>query len=365
MTHKDILTPNTPGLAFGAMRMPEIDLAGKMVDTYLGSGYNYFDTAYAYAGSEELLKKTLVKRHPRNSYMLANKLPNWLVKKPGDAKDLLEESLKRCGLDYFDFYLIHSLADAGEQRVIDMELFEFACEQKKRGLVKHVGFSFHGTTPYLERLLNRYPDVEFVMLQLNYLDILRGQAGQWQQLALKHNKPILVMEPVKGGTLAALPPQAEALFKAHDPARSIASWAVQYAATLEGATAMLSGMSTMEQLEDNLKTFQNLKPLTQEEMVLIESVLVEMGKVASVPCTACKYCLEPCPQGIDIAKCFTLYNDVKRNQNQKWNATMMYGILPQDAKAHNCTSCGLCVPHCPQHIDIPQGLKEVDDLLTS
>ena len=356
MTHKDILTPNTPSLGFGAMRMPDLDQSTKMVDAYMAGGYNYFDTAYAYGGSEELLKNTLVKRHPRSSYMVANKLPPWEIKSPGDSIKIFEESLRRCGLDYFDFYLIHSLSDSREKEIEDMGMFEFAFEQKKRGLVKHVGFSFHGTTPYLERLLNRYPESEFVQLQLNYIDILRGQAGEWHALALQHNKPIIVMEPIKGGSLASLPDAAEALLKAYAPDRSIASWAMQYAATLEGVTSILSGMSTLEQVEDNLKTFQNLRPLTKDEYDLLEDVLQEISKISSIACTACKYCHEHCPQGLDIATCFSLYNELKRGSSH-WNRKMMYGVL--ERKADQCTACGACLEHCPQQLAIPEGLSEV------
>ena len=356
MTHQQILTPNTPSLGFGAMRLPDLDLTNKMIDTYMNSGYNYFDTAYAYGGSEELLKNTLVKRYPRESYMVANKLPPWEIKAPKDCDKILKESLTRCGMDYFDFYLMHSLSDNREAHIYEMGIFEWAFEQKKRGLLKHVGFSFHGSTPFLERLLTRYPEVEFVMLQLNYIDVLRGQAGQWQDLAIRHNKPIIVMEPIKGGSLASLPAPAEALLKAYDPTRSIASWAIQYAATLEGITSVLSGMSTLEQVEDNLKTFANLNPLTAQEQTVLEDVLIQMSKVSNIACTACKYCHKYCPQGIDIATSFSLYNELKRGSSH-WNRKMLYDLL--DPKPDKCTACGLCLEHCPQQLDIPDGLKTV------
>ncbi|MCL2572626.1 MAG: aldo/keto reductase [Defluviitaleaceae bacterium] len=361
MTARDILTPNTPSLGFGAMRMPDLDHARKMVDAYMESGYNYFDTAYAYGGSEELLKNTLTTRHPRESYMLANKLPPWEIKKPEDMEATLKESLKRCGLDYIDFYLVHSISDARDQHIKDMGMFEFAMEQKKRGLARHVGFSFHGSTQYLEEILNRHPEMEFVQLQLNYIDILRGPAGEWQALALKHNKPIIVMEPIKGGSLASLPEAAEALLKAADPTRSIASWAMQYAATLEGVTSILSGMSSLEQVQDNLKTFKDLKPLTLDEMDLLENVLKEMSKVSSIPCTACKYCHKVCPKGIDIATCFSLYNEAKRGESHMWNRKMFYNLLPNATKANKCIDCQLCIEYCPQQINIPGELQIVDE----
>jgi len=353
MTSKDILTPGKAHLGFGAMRLPGEDEAKKMVDAYLQSGGNYIDTAYIYTGSEELLKKALVNRHPRDNYMLANKLPGWHVKKPEDRDKIFQESLKRCGVDYFDFYLVHSLFDKDEKFVEEMQLFEYVQDLKKKGLVRHVGFSFHGSATYLDRLLHRHPSVEFVQLQLNYIDVLRGPAGEWHQLAIKHNKPIIVMEPIKGGALAKLPPSAEAMLKTYDPKRSIASWAMQYAGTLENVTCVLSGMSNTAQMTDNIETYKNLKSLTPQECELLENVLVEMSKVSGIACTACKYCHAHCPQEIDIASCFSLYNEVKRG-SEKWNREMVYDALGK--KAIDCTQCGACTAHCPQQLDIPKEL---------
>lgn len=345
-------------LGFGAMRLPDEKETARLVDTYLERGYNYFDTAWIYGGSEEKLRETLVKRHPRDSFLVANKLPPWEVKNHSDCDKLFAEQLRRTGLEFFDFYLVHSLSDEREREVEDMRLFEWASEKKARGLISHVGFSFHGTTAYLERILKAHPESEFVLLQLNYSDILRGEAGEWQKLAIKYNQPIFVMEPVKGGSLAKLPAPAEKILRDYAPHRSIASWAVQYAATLQGVTCMLSGMSNMEHLRDNLQTFANLKPLTAEEHELLEQVLVETGKVASIPCTACKYCHAVCPQEIDIAACFSLYNDLKRGGTD-WNLAMMYKALPQSKRANDCFNCNACNAHCPQRIDIPKGLDEV------
>jgi len=363
LTATDYLNPTLPtALGFGCMRFPsQDDQLEKMVDTYLDSNYNYFDTAYVYDNSEERLGKTLVKRHARDKFYMASKLPPWMVNKaPEDCERLLKESLHRTGLDYFDFYLVHSLNDGGEQDVEDKGLFQWCAEQKKKGLLKHVGFSFHGTTPHLERLLQRHPEVEFVQLQQNYIDNLRGPAAEWQAVALKYNKPIIVMEPVRGGSLAKLPAAAEKLLKDYDPSRSIASWAVQYAATLEGAACMLGGMSSLEQMQDNLKTFQNLKPLTAEEMGLLDKVMNEIAKASGIPCTACKYCHSECPINIDIATCFSSYNELKRG-SAEWNTSMMYKTIPAGRRANDCIKCGACVPICPQHIDIPKEMDLVVD----
>ena len=360
MTHKDVLTVGKhAALGFGNMRMPDADTSIKMVDTYLDAGFNYFDTAYIYGGSEELLKKVLVSRHARDKFLLADKLPPWQVKNQQDCENLFATQLKRCGVDYFDFYMVHSLDDGGEKSMENMDLFGFVKKQKEKGTVKHMGFSFHGSTAYLARLLERHPETEFVQLQINYIDKMRGPSGEWQDLAIKHKVPIIVMEPVKGGSLAALAAPAEKLLKEYAPNRSIASWAIQYAATLEGATVMLSGMSNMAQMNDNLNTYKNhLKPLTNEEMNLLEQVLAEMAKTGGIPCTACKYCHEHCPEGIDIATCFSMYNEVKRGAT-KWNLDSMYNTLPENTRAAACTACGACMTHCPQHLDIPEGLKKV------
>jgi len=359
MTARDYLTAKTSTLGFGAMRMPpSFDDVCKMVDTYLESGSNYFDTAWIYGGSEEMLKKALVQRHARDKYVIADKIPPWEVSDRASCDKLFNTQLERTGLEYFDFYLIHSLDDGREKDVEDKKLFEWAQEKKNQGLVKHVGFSFHGGTAYLGRLLERHPEVEFVQLQLNYMDVLRGPAGERHELALKHKVPIVVMEPIKGGSLATLPAAAEKMLKDYAPDRSIASWAMQYAATLEGVTCVLSGMSNLEQVEDNIKTFRDLKPFTAQEMELLEAVITEAAKVGGVPCTACKYCHRECPVGINIASCFSLYNDKKRGA-QEWNTSMMYRTIPQGKRAEDCTECGACLAHCPQHIDIPTELKLV------
>jgi len=346
-------------LGFGGMRLPDDAETTKMVDAFLDAGYNYFDTAYIYEGSEEKFKRTLTTRHNRDKFVVADKLPPWEVKNHTDCERILKEQLKRIGLDYFDYYLVHSLDDSREKSVDEQGLFEWCYEQKRKGFVKHVGFSFHGTTPYLERLLQKYPDAEFVQLQLNYIDVLRGPAKQWQDLANKYNKPIIVMEPVKGGSLAKLPEAAEKLFKDYNPNRSIASWAMQYVGNLKGATCILGGMSNLEHMHDNIKTYEDLKPLTDEEMKLIEAVLNEMAKISQVPCTACKYCHANCPVNIDIASCFSLHNDLKRAGDNNWNVKMMYSTLGNGHRAGDCIDCEACLSHCPQHINIPDELKTV------
>ncbi len=329
-----------------------------MADAYLDGGFNYFDTAYVYGGSEEKLKKALTSRHKRDKYLLADKMPPWSVSNLKDCDNVFAESLKRCGVDYFDFYLVHSMDENNYRKAQSVGIFEWAAKQKKKGAVRHVGFSFHGDTALLEKILAEHPETEFVQLQLNYLDALRGQAGEWHAAAVKHKIPIIVMEPVKGGTLASLPPAAEALFKNYAPDKSIASWAIRYAAGMEGVTCVLSGMSSLEQVNDNLKSFTPLERLSSGELKVIDDVLRELSKDANIPCTACKYCVADCPQGVEIPLCFSLYNETERAGAQ-FNRNVQYKAIPKGNRAHDCIDCGACVPLCPQHIDIPARLKDV------
>jgi len=360
MTHQDVLNanPKYAELGFGLMRLPSAGDTTKMVDMYLEAGFNYFDTAYVYGGSEDKLRQALSSRHPRDSYLVADKLPPWMASNPKSCDKLMTESLKRCGLDYFDFYLVHSLDEDNERKAVSAGIYPWIAEQKKKGLCRHIGFSFHGTTEQLEQLLTIHPEMEFVQLQLNYVDVLRGKAGELLEIAQRHKKPVIVMEPVKGGTLASLPTAAEAVFKSHDPDSSVASWAVRYAASLPGASVLLGGMSTPGQMEDNLKTYSPFRPMSKAELDVIEKALQEMSKVSTIPCTYCKYCVADCPQNIEIPTCFNLYNDAKRGA-ASWNVQGLYDALPDGRKAGDCTACGACVPRCPQHIDIPRELKTV------
>jgi predicted aldo/keto reductase-like oxidoreductase len=353
------LNPKSPAkLGFGVMRLPE-DFAEtcRMFDMYLDGGGDYFDTAWIYGNSEETLGRGLVARHARDKFLLADKLPPWQVKNHADCEKLFTEQLRRCRTDFFDFYLVHSIDDNREDEIENHGLFEYVAEQKKKGRVRHMGFSFHGTAECLARVLKRHPEAEFVLLQLNYADMLRGPAGQWHKVAADAGIAIQVMEPIKGGSLVKLPATAEQILRAQDPQRSMASWALQYAAGLDGVTCVLSGMSSEEHVRDNLHTFENFnRPLTPQETDALTRAMDETAKVAGIPCTACKYCHAPCPQGIDIASCFSLYNDKKRDDG--WNVSMMYKTIPPGRRAEDCTLCGICNPHCPQKIDIPKSLHQ-------
>jgi len=360
MTHQDVLKINAQyaALGFGLMRLPDVKETAQMVDMYLEAGFNYFDTAYVYGGSEEKLRETLAKRHTRESFLVADKIPPWMANNRSSCDKLLNESLKRCGLDYFDFYLVHSLDEDNERNAVNRGVYEWIAEQKKKGIVKHIGFSFHGGTDLLDHILTVHPEMEFVQLQLNYVDVLRGRAGELHEIALKHKKPIIAMEPIKGGTLASLTPAAESVLKTRKPDSSIASWAVRYAASLPGVSCVLSGMSAVDQMQDNIKTYSPFTPMTESELDIIEIALQELSKVATIPCTACKYCLADCPQNIEIPVCFSLYNDNKRGA-AKWNIQGLYDAIPQGKRADDCTACGSCIARCPQQIDIPKNLETV------
>jgi len=347
-------------LGFGAMRLPsDVNECTRMFAAYLESGGNYIDTAYVYGGSEEMLKKSLTTKHPRDSYLLADKLPPWELKTKADCDRVLNESLKRCGVDYFDYYLLHALDAGNEKRLIDTDAYAWAQDMKKKGVLRKVGFSFHDTPDVLDKLFADHPEMEFVMLQFNYVDNMRGAAAAFHESALKFGKTLFAMEPIKGGTLASLPEEAEALLRAARPNDSMAAWAMRYAASLEGVTSTLSGMSSLAQVEDNIKTFKNFEPMTADEYGLLEQVLDILAKEGGIPCTACKYCLADCPKGIAVDNCIMLYNEVKRNPSSKFNRTVMYRAVEQGKRAEDCTSCNACLARCPQKIDIPDALRLV------
>ena len=290
-----------PKLGFGLMRLPqkegEIDLEAvcKMADRYMEAGLNYFDTAYVYHGgkSEWAAKKALVERYPRDSFYLATKLPAWCIKSPEDRDRIFEEQCERAGVDYFDFYLLHSIEEGGNYDTYEkFKCFEWGMEKKKQGRIKHLGFSFHGTPALLERLLNDHPEVEFVQIQLNYIDWDNPviSSGRLYEILRERNIPIIVMEPVKGGTLASPPPEALKLFEAARPGASAASWALRFVASLPGIMTILSGMSNEEQMQDNLNTFTSFEPLSDGDRQVIEGVKGIMHGKPTIGCTACRYC---------------------------------------------------------------------------
>ena len=352
-------------LGFGLMRLPrhgvkiDVKQTCEMVDMFLDAGFTYFDTAYIYPGSEKATKKALVKRHPRDSYLLATKLNTMVAPTTSLAKRQFEASLKHLGTDYVDYYLLHNLMGPTYKSYEALKLWDYVAELKEQGRVRHYGFSFHGGPQLLERLLTEHPDAEFVQLQLNYADwespSITARANY--EVARAHDLPIIVMEPVKGGHLANPSAQVRALMDEVVPGRSYASWALRFAAGLEGVLSVLSGMSNIEQMQDNLSFMRDFQPLDEREMEVIRQAQEIMGRSPAIPCTSCGYCVKQCPQEIPIPQVFSAMNK-QLMQGQASEARADYASATAGgASAADCIACGACERACPQHIDIIERLK--------
>ncbi|MDF2941152.1 MAG: Fe-S oxidoreductase [Herbinix sp.] len=360
-------------LGFGLMRLPmigeSIDMAQveKMVDQYMKEGFTYFDTAYVYHGgqSEVVAREAIVKRYPRDTFQLATKMPVWEAKKYEDYQRLFDIQLERTGAGYFDFYLLHALDQNRAEEIDKMGAWDFVKEMKEKGFIKHFGFSFHDKASSLDDILSKHPEAEFVQLQINYIDWENDevQSRECYEVARKHNIPIIIMEPIKGGSLAVMRPEIQEMFKKVNPELSVASWAMRFAASLEGVVTVLSGMSNMEQMEDNLSYMSNLIPLQEEERSTIQKVVEEIAKIPTIPCTACKYCVDECPQKINIPSVFNSYNDYKIYQNLDGSKGNYRWVTSGGGKASDCIACGSCESHCPQHISIIETLQEVAGVL--
>lgn len=361
-------------LGFGLMRLPmigsevDIEQTKQMVDLFLKKGFTYFDTAYGYIGgkSEEAIKTALVDRYPRESFQLATKLPAWAGPKTAEeARQMFYTSLKRTGAGYFDYYLLHNLGDNRTKSFYEYDIWGFLAEQKAKGLIKHLGFSIHDKAQVLDEILTRHPEMEFVQLQINYADWESSsiESRKCYEVARKHNKPIIIMEPVKGGSLSDLPEVVAGIFKESNPEATLSSWAIRYAASLEGLVTVLSGMSNMEQMEDNLKTMEAFKPLTAEEQSTIKAAQQALAGIPTIPCTDCQYCMKGCPEAIVIPQIFgamniyLTYNNVRSAKGKyKWE-TREGGV------ASKCIECGQCEDACPQHIAIIDELKRTAEIL--
>lgn len=365
----------TPKLGFGLMRLPRragrIDIAefSDMVDMFLDAGLTYFDTAYVYPGSEAAAKKALVERHPRESYTLATKLYAPVAPTAAAARKQIRTSLERLGTEYVDYYLLHAIMESNWKRYDRLGLWDYAKQLKSEGLARRCGFSFHAGPELLDRLLTEHPEVDFVQLQINYADwdnpSVKAHANY--DVARSHNVPIVVMEPVKGGRLANPPREVADVLRAANPNASFASWAIRFAASLEGILAVLSGMSSREQMADNLSYMGSgaFRPLDQAERATIRRAQALMGNTSTIACTSCRYCTAGCPQGIPIPDIFSAMNEQLGNGNRTLARQRYAEAVGEGNGADACLACHACERACPQHLQIVDLLKQCAKELAS
>jgi predicted aldo/keto reductase-like oxidoreductase len=370
------LGEHIPKLGFGLMRLPkigdvkdnpiDIERLKGMVDRFLEAGYRYFDTAHVYndGASELAAREALVKRYPRERFLFANKLPYWKAANHADLEGLLATSLERTGLEYFDFYLVHSLGASGYERCKELGVWDFMRSLKADGRARHIGFSLHDTADVLERILTEQPYLEFVQLQINYIDWYssRVQAAANYEVARRHGVPVIVMEPVKGGGLADMDASVARHLLAYRPQASVASWAFRYLASLEGIITILSGMGSEEQLEDNIRTFDAFTPLDAGERRMLEEVRAELAARETTGCTSCGYCLEGCPEKIAIPGFMKILDDFRVYSSKVLCQHQFNVALGGSAAPSACVACGSCEDICPQHLPIIQYLAEADKL---
>lgn len=355
-----------PLLGFGLMRLPEKDgkvdraTAQEMVDRAMAAGCNYFDTAYMYHnGESESFVAEALKKYPRDSYYLTTKMPTIMLKNEADLERIFNEQLQRTGAGYFDFYLMHWLNAPHWELAKRLKLYDFMKKKQSEGKIRRLGFSYHGEPEVLKTIAQAYP-WDIAQIQLNYLDWELCRSGEQYEVLTKLGIPVLVMEPLKGGTLVNLTPEAKAIFQQASPEASIASWGLRYVASLPNVQVVLSGMSAPDQMDDNLKTFSPFKPLTDAERQTVAEALAAYRKSGAIPCTACRYCA-PCPVGVDIPRNLALYNQLKGGL-PLFHAKLVYDAMSEDKRASNCVHCGACKKKCPQKIDIPGHLKEIAEM---
>lgn len=366
-------------LGFGLMRLPltdpddyssvDIETVKKMVDSFMGAGLTYFDTAAPYhrGNSEIAFREAVAKRYPRSSYTITDKLSLFMLRNEAEFQPFFDAQLERLGVDYMDYYWLHGLGEPTYRQAEEQHAFGFVQRLKDEGKVKHIGLSFHDKAALLDEILTKHPEMEYVQLQLNYLDWEDPtvESRKCYEVAVKHHKPVIVMEPIKGGSLVNIPDAAKRLFKEKRPDLSIASWAIRFAATPPNVMMVLSGMSDEEQIADNISYMEHFEPLSQEEQAVIEKAKEIIKASIAIPCTACRYCVDDCPKHIAIPDYFAIYNNLKRfGQRQGIVATTYYGNLTQThGKASDCVRCGKCEGHCPQHLPIREYLKTVASTL--
>lgn len=363
----DYFGKEVPKLGFGLMRLPrkglstDIEQTKKMVDLFMEAGFTYFDTAFVYPGSEAAIKKALVDRYPRESYTLATKINAFLFAPTEKAaKKQFYTSLERTGAGFFDYYLLHAFMENNYTRYDKFHLWDFVKEQKEKGLVKNFGFSFHAGPELLDRILTDHPEVDFIQLQINYADWENKSVASRAnyEVARKHGKSIVVMEPVKGGTLANPPAEVKNLMKEYHPDMSYASWAIRFVASLDGIITVLSGMSNLEQMQDNISYMKNFQPLDAEEQKIIQQAQRILGKSSTIPCTACHYCTEGCPKQIPIPEIFSAANKHLGNGQLAEAVSDYQKAAVEGHRASDCIGCKQCEKACPQQIDVIARLKD-------
>ncbi len=353
---------------FGFLRLPQkaenvvdYDVLNPMVDRFFELGGKYFDTAFNYLNgkSEIAIRKAVVQRYPRESFILADKLPTFLIRSAEECKTYFTIQLMRCGVEYFDVYLLHWLNEENYSLAEKYDGFGFISRIKAEGKAKKIGFSYHDSPELLERILTAHPEIDIVQLQINYLDWESPsiRARECYEAAVRHGKEVIVMEPVKGGSIATVPKEAEALMRSVRPNDSAASWAIRFASDLEQVSVVLSGMNTMDQMKDNMR---NMEPLTKDERKLLEKCAEIIRARTAIPCTGCGYCIAGCPKGIPIPKYFALYNELSVKADDDWKVLPIYKAMTKTgSKASDCIICRKCEKSCPQKLKITEYLKDV------
>ena len=361
-------------LGFGLMRLPyspdesnghiDIEKTREMIDAFMTQGFSYFDTAWVYHGgfSETVFGELVAKRYPREKFQVTTKMPLWSMKDPSELQKIFDKQLEKCQVKYFDNYYLHALNKDMAAKADELGAFDFIKKMKEEGKIHRIGFSFHDTADVLDDILTKHLETELVQLQINYIDWESDgvQSRKCYEVAMKHGVKVAIMEPIKGGSLANMMDDAKKIFTDYNPKASLASWAVRFAASLDNLVTVLSGMSNMEQLEDNMSYMKDFVPLNADEKKCVEKATELIKNTIAIPCTACRYCVDGCPKKINIPRYFELFNEQKRYglNSFKWhyNETKKNGGAPAD-----CINCRKCEQHCPQKIVISEQLKVVKD----
>ena len=358
-------------LSFGLMRLPlkakltpnlvNQPAVNEMVDWFLQNGYRHFDTSVVYHGgsSETAFREGVAKRYARDAYTITDKMPMFVIKAKSMLEPTFQKELDRCGVEFFDYYWLHSLNKKSFSTCERIGAFEWMAQKQKEGKIKHTGFSFHDTADVLDDILTKHPEVEYVQLQINYLDWEdeEVQSRLCYETARKHGKRVMVMEPIKGGALANVPQEAKAILAKEDPALSPAVWALRFCASLDGVDFVLSGMSTLDQLKENVAAFQVMEPLTQQQAEMLQRVAQIIRSGIAIPCTACRYCVDACPKKIAIPDYFAAYNTYESSKHKAAAAFETYAA--QNGKPHECIACHACENHCPQNLPIAELMTQV------